>query len=481
MRKHVFAPALFVALVFLPQSARADVQPHPLFSDGMVLQRGAPCPIWGTASPDEKVTYKLAQGDKELATGSATADQNGHWKVSAPNLQAGGPYTLTISGKNTVTLKDVYVGEVWVASGQSNMEWPVNKSANAEEAKKNAKNPKLRLFTVERVAADSPRETIPVIDEPKKQVKGKWLEAGPDTIGSFSAVAYFFGRDLQKALDVPVGIIHTSWGGTASEQWTSMKVLDAHPEHKGHHKGQAKLYNGMIAPLIPFAIKGAIWYQGESNAGRAELYAKGFPLMIKNWRDDWGRGEFPFLFVQLAPYQKIEKEPTDTGWARLREAQRQTSLTVPKTGMAVITDVGDEKDIHPKKKEPVGARLALAARAIAYGEKIEYSGPVYENMKVEGNKAILSFTHVGKGLEAKDGELTGFTIAGADNKFHNAKAEIKGDKVVVWADGVDKPTAVRFGWANYPVVNLWNKDGLPASPFRTDDGPAVPRPSATVQ
>jgi sialate O-acetylesterase len=476
MRKHVFAAALLVALVLLPQSARADVQPHPLFGDGMVLQRGVSCPIWGTASPEEKVTYKLNQGDKELATGNATADQNGHWKVSTPNLQAGGPYTLTISGKNTVTLKDVYVGEVWVASGQSNMEWPVNKSANADEAKQNALNPKLRLFTVKKTAADAPQTTVPV-----EGTFGKWVEAGPDTIGTFSAVAYFFGRDLQKALDVPVGIIHTSWGGTASEEWTSMKVLDAHPEHKGKHLRQAKLYNGMIAPLIPFAIKGAIWYQGESNAGRAELYAKGFPLMIKNWRDDWGQGEFPFLFVQLAPYQKIEKEPTDTGWARLREAQRQTSLTVPKTGMAVITDVGDEKDIHPKKKEPVGTRLALAARAIGYGEKIEYSGPVYESMKVDGNKAVLSFTHVGKGLEAKDGELTGFTIAGADNKFHNAKAEIKGDKVVVWAEGVDKPTAVRFGWANYPVVNLWNKDGLPASPFRTADGPAVPRPSATIQ
>jgi sialate O-acetylesterase len=248
-----------------------------------------------------------------------------------------------------------------------------------------------------------------------------------------------------------------------------MEVLDAHPEHKGKHPRQFKLYNGMIAPLIPYAFKGVIWYQGESNAGRPELYRELMPLMIKNWRDDWKQGEFPFLFVQLAPFMKIVQEPTDTDWAHLRDAQRHTSLHTPKAGMAVITDVGNEKDIHPKPKEPVGARLAFAARAIAYGEKIEYSGPVYESMKVEGNKAILSFTHLGGGLDAKGGPLTGFTIAGEDKKFYNAQAEIQNDKIVVTSDQVEKPVAVRFGWANFPVVNLWNKAGLPASPFRTDD------------
>ena len=303
--------------------------------------------------------------------------------------------------------------------------------------------------------------------------RSRLMEAGPSTIGDFSAVAYYFGRDLQKALDVPVGIIHTSWGGTASEEWTSMKVLNAHPEHKGQHPRQSKLYNGMIAPLIPYAIKGAIWYQGESNAGRAELYKTGFPLMIQNWRDDWKQGDFPFLFVQLAPYMKIEKEPTDPAWAHLREAQLQTTVRSKHTAMAVITDVGDEKDIHPKRKEPVGHRLALAAEALAYGKKIEYSGPVFDKLTVEGNKAVLTFTHLAGGLEAKDGPLTGFTIAGEDKVFHNAKAEIKGDTVVVFCKDVEKPVAVRFGWANYPVVNLWNKAGLPASPFRTDDFPMI--------
>jgi sialate O-acetylesterase len=464
-------PFVAVALVLLSPAARADVKLHPLFSDGMVLQQKGECFVWGTADAGERVEVSFKTNDADQGAGM-TADQDGKWKVSLKTGAAGGPYTMTVKGKNEITVKDVYVGEVWIASGQSNMEWPVNAAAGADEAKKNAGNAKLRLFTVKKTAKDEPQTTVPV-----DEFNGKWLEAGPNTIGRFSAVAYFFGRDLQKELDVPVGIIHTSWGGTASEEWTSMKVLDAHPEHKGKHPRQSKLYNGMIAPLIPYAIKGAIWYQGESNAGRAELYKTGFPLMIQNWRDDWKQGDFPFLFVQLAPFMKIEKEPTDTGWARLREAQLLTTRNAKNTAMAVITDVGEEMDIHPKKKEPVGHRLALAAEALAYGKKVEYSGPAFDKMTVEGNKAVLSFTHLGGGLEAKDGPLTGFTVAGEDKVFHNAEAEIKGDTIVVSSKDVEKPVAVRFGWANYPVVNLWNKAGLPASPFRTDDwAPPAPKP-----
>jgi len=236
------------------------------------------------------------------------------------------------------------------------------------------------------------------------------------------------------------------------------------------------LYNGMIAPLQPYAIKGAIWYQGESNAGRAYQYRTLFPMLIESWRATWKEGAFPFLFVQLAPFQAIQQEPMESAWAELREAQLLTSQRAKNTAMAVITDVGDPKDIHPKQKEPVGARLALAARALAYGERVPYSGPVYDHLTVEGPRAVLSFKHVGKGLEARDGELQGFTIAGPDRKFHKAHAEIKGDTVVVWSDQVDKPVAVRYGWANCPVVNLWNKDGLPASPFRTDDFPILTGP-----
>ncbi len=381
--------------------------------------------------------------------------------LAVKGIPAGGPYTFTFKGKNTIVLKEVYLGEVWVCSGQSNMAMSLKGCEGSGAAKADSKNPKIRLFTV-------PHKASPM---PETEVGGKWVECGPGTVGGFSGVAYFFGRDLQKALNVPVGLIHTSWGGTASEEWTSLKTLQAHSRHLNQHLNQAKLYNGMIAPLMPYAIKGVIWYQGESNAGRADLYREAFPLMIQNWREDWKQGDFPFLFVQLAPYQKIEEQPSDPAWARLRDAQLETTRKVKNTGMAVITDVGDEKDIHPKKKEPVGARLARIALATVYGETIEYSGPAYDSMQVDGDKAVLTFSHVGQGLEAKGEKLTGFTLAGADGKFYNASAEIKGDKIVVSCAQVKEPKAVRFGWAIYPVVNLWNKDGLPASPFRTDDWP----------
>jgi sialate O-acetylesterase len=435
-----------------------------------------------------------------------------------PALEAGGPYTLTITGKNKVTVKDVYVGEVWVCSGQSNMEWPVWASENALALIKESRNPKIRLFTVQKATSATPRTTV----------AGKWVPCGPGTVGGFSAVAYFFGRDLQKKLGVPVGLIHSSWGGTVAEAWTGRAALEDSPRlkylvdrfdaaRKDYGKAADKylkdleayiprarkacaegkdllplpalpynpshnpnspcvLYNAMIRPLQPYGIKGAIWYQGESNAGRAYEYRNLFATMIKNWRDDWKLGDFPFLFVQLAPWQAISKEPQESAWAELREAQLLTSRKVKNTGMAVITDVGDPDDIHPRKKGPVGARLALAARALAYGEKLVYSGPVYKGAQFKDGKVVLSFASVGRGLEARGGELTGFTIAGADRKFHNAKAVIEGDTVVVSSDKVAKPAAVRYGWANCPVVNLWNKDGLPASPFRTDDFPMLTRP-----
>jgi len=452
-----------LAGVYVP-CARADVKLPAMFSDGMMLQRQKEStdgvPVWGTAEPGEKVLVTLDANGTETG-GMGRPDENGKWSVSLPLPKPGGPYKMTIKGKNEIILKDVYVGDVWICSGQSNMEMGLGGCADAAKHKEASKNPKIRLFTVPHKNAA----------EPVKDVNSKWVECGPDTVGGFSGVAYFFGRDLQKALDVPIGLIHTSVGGTPAESWTSKAVLEGDPAFKDLVTKGATLYNGMIAPLIPYAIKGAIWYQGESNANthdRALQYEKLFPAMIKNWRDDWKQGDFPFLFVQLAPFMKIEKDPTDTPWARLREAQRLT-LKLDKTGMAVITDVGDEKDIHPKQKEPVGARLALAARAIAYGEKIEYSGPTYDSMKLADGKAILSFKHLGGGLAAKGDALTGFTIAGDDKAFYNAEAMIQGDTIVVSSSQVAKPAAVRFGWANYPVVNLWNKEGLPASPFRTDD------------
>jgi sialate O-acetylesterase len=460
-----------VVLACLCGRSAADVKPNALISENMVLQQGVSVPLWGAADDGEDV--KVAFQDQEVKT---TA-KDGKWMVRLEKLKAGGPFPMTIAGKNRIELKNVLVGEVWVCSGQSNMEWKINQSAEPEKVKAASRNPKIRLFTVQRNPKPQPQTDIPVV---AKDGKGIWLECGPDAIDTFSAVAYHFGRSLQPALDVPVGLIHTSFGGTAAQRWTRKEILEQTEGLKG--LTGSDLYNGMIAPLIPYAIKGVIWYQGEANTSRAYQYRTLFPAMIKNWRDDWKQGDFPFLFVQLAPYgNKNNKLDTESiFYAELREAQLLTSQKVPSTAMAVITDVGHETNIHPPQKAPVGERLALAAQAIAYGRKLVYSGPVYDSMKIEDGKAILSFKHVGGGLVAKGSELLGFTICGEDRKFVKAQAEIREDKVIVWSPDVPRPVAVRYGWANYAVVNLFNKDGLPATPFRTDDFPLItaPKPAA---
>lgn len=486
------------ALAFLAFTLqlRADVVLHKLFSDNMVLQRDTSVPIWGWADDGEEVTVRFA--DQTVKT---TA-KNGQWMVRLKKLKAGGPHNLTVTGENSIILGNILVGEVWIASGQSNMEWPMRASHEPDVEIPRTANDMIRLYTVPKLKADKPTNNI----------NAAWQECKPSTTSNFSAVAYYFARDLQKALGVPVGIIHTSWGGSPAEVWIREEVLASNPEYKRDilekYPPQRKkyeealaefdkspnntnrrrpsapwkpceLYNGMIAPLIPYAIAGAIWYQGESNAGRAWQYRTLFPDMIKNWRHDWDNN-FPFMLVQLAPFMAIKDQPGDSSWAELREAQLLATKVLPKVGMAVITDVGDEKDIHPKKKEPVGARLALSARAIAYGAKVTYSGPLYKSMRVKEDKVVLSFEHAGKGLEARDGELKGFAIAGEDGKFVWAQAAIDGDKVIVSSSQVPKPVAVRYGWADYPTGNLWNKDGLPASPFRTDDFPLTTAPKPIV-
>ena len=490
---------LIAAVLIVP--AAATVKPNGLFTDNAVLQQGIPVPVWGDARSGEKVTVHF-----QNQTVSTTA-KDGRWRVTLKPLKAGGPFDMTIEGENSIQLQNVLVGEVWICSGQSNMQWSLKDSAGADQAIAASKDPMLRLYTVPRHA----------VDQPESDVVGKWDESSPETTPGFTAVGYYFGRDLRKARNVPVGLISTNVGGTPAEAWTRRDILwndselrpllenyatraanyeramldfqMAEARAKAKHEELPKppannpinyqrpagLYNGMIAPLLPYAFRGAIWYQGESNAGQAYLYRHLFPSMIDNWRRDWGQGNFTFLFVQLAPFMKIATEPGESNWAELREAQLLTTKNVTKTGQAVITDVGDETDIHPKKKEPVGARLALAARSIAYGEKIESSGPDYESMEVHGNRAELRFTHA-RGLKAEGGEVKGFTIAGSDRKFYNAKAKIEGSRVVVWSDQVANPAAVRYGWANFPVVNLQNSAGLYASPFRTDDWPITTGP-----
>jgi sialate O-acetylesterase len=432
------------------------VKLHGLFTDGVVLQRDSVCPIWGTAEPGESLRVVLDLGNDKVG-GSVTANGDGRFRYDFNSLRPGGPYTLSVGN---VTVRTVYVGEVWLCAGQSNMELRLDESLDPKTAIRDSTNPLLHFFKVPKVRGDRPAADL----------TGCWQASAPDTAAAFSAVGYYFGRDLQRNLGVPVGLIQASWGGTAAEEWVAAEVLDAHPEHKGKARHATTLHNGMIAPLVPFAIKGVAWYQGESNAPRAEYYRSLFPLLIESWRGEWGRGDFPFLFVQLAPYARGETWPVNDDWARLREAQL-LALSVPRTAMVVTTDVGGGGELHPTTKEPVGARLALAARAVAYREEIEYSGPLFAGMTVEGDKAIVSFTHVGKGLEVRGDTLTGFSVAGVDRTFHPAHAEVRGDTVVVWSERVAEPWAVRYGWANYPVVNLWNKDGLPASPFRTDDEP----------
>jgi sialate O-acetylesterase len=503
---------LVLAAMVLP--ARAEVKLPALIGDNMVLQEGKRVAIWGTAEPGEQVRVTLGE---EKAT--AAADGEGRWKVELGPLKAGGPFEMTVTGKNSITLHNVAVGEVWICSGQSNMEMAVGNSPrawggvlNAAEEIAAGNYPMIRQFTVRKAVAG----------QPQRDAEGEWKVANPETVGEFSAVAYFFGRDLYKALNVPVGLIDSSWGGTPAEAWTSAPALAADPELKtildewkektaeypklleqfqrelkgweqSSEKAEAEgrpappppqmpadprsnswraagLYNGMIAPLLPYTMAGAIWYQGESNADRAYQYRKLFPAMIRNWRRAWGEVDFPFLFVQLAGFR--QPWAPRTAWAELREAQTM-ALALPKTGMAVTVDIGEPYDIHPKNKQEVGRRLALAAEAIAYGRKVVYSGPMYDSMSVEGAGVRLRFTHAGGGLVAKGESLKGFEIAGEDRRFVAAEARISGETVVVRSSKVPHPVAVRYGWDDYPECNLYNKAGLPASPFRTDDWPGV--------
>ena len=402
-----------------------------VIGDNMVVQRGRAAPIWGRADAGEEVTVTLAG-----QTAVAKAGNDGCWKVILQQIASDKPLEMTVKGSSgsAIKLKNILVGEVWFGSGQSNMEMAVTSSKDAKQEIAAADYPNIRLFTVAKKKAA----------EPQSDCSGRWAECSPKTVPGFSAVAYFFGRQLYKDLNVPIGLIHTSWGGTPAEFWTSRKTLEGDPALQSLAHGENScLYNGMIAPLIPFAIRGAIWYQGESNVGRAYRYRTLFPAMIANWRRDWGQGDFPFGFVQLAPYRYGGADPAC--WAELCEAQRMTLDCVPNTGMAVTVDVGDVQDVHPRNKQEVGRRLALWALAKVYGRDIVYSGPLYKSMAVEGDRIRLQFKHVGDGLVASDGKpLSEFTIAGADQKFVHATAKIEGQSVVVHSDNVPQPAAVRL-------------------------------------
>ncbi len=430
------------------------VRPNALFHSGAVLQRGVELPVWGTAGDGMKITVQFA-GQNVTTTAS-----RGKWMVKLKPLSASAePRVMKITSSSTIAIENILVGDVWLASGQSNMERQLGPRGGQQEiigwreAAAAANFPLIREFKLPGKFSSTPIE----------DTQAQWAVCTPENAPNFCAVGFYFARVLQPKIGVPIGIIHSSWGGTVVEAWTSAEALKEQGVEVAEAKNQnspAALYQGMIAPLLSFPIKGVIWYQGESNRTKAREYRDRFPAMIADWRKRWNSPKLPFLFVQVAPYKEMPPE--------VREAQFLTLTKSANTAMVVTTDVGDEKDIHPTNKEPVGIRLSLAARALAYGEKIEWSGPLYQSMKISGDRVGLTFTHVGKGLEAKGGELKGFTIAGADGKFVPATAVIQGSGVIVTSKEVPEPKAVRYGWANVPDVNLFNRDGLPASPFRTD-------------
>lgn len=497
------------SLVLMSFFAQATVKPNSLFSNNMVLQRGVIVPVWGTANDGETVTVEFA-GQKQTVVAAS-----GKWIVQLKALKEGGPFEMTIKGENTVVIKNILVGEVWLCSGQSNMGFPlrsvraIGNFPKVAAVLRDAQNyPLIRQFSI-------PLTKNTTVPELVDDVNGKWKLCDSTSARDFTAVGYFFARELYKKLKMPIGIINSSYGGTACENWMSKETLESFPELKSiftnydkamaeypkkvedfkknekylmegfkrdsadaknynrelprkpalpmspaERGGPTGLYNTMIAPLIPYAIKGAVWYQGEANGSRGLQYRTLLPALINNWRTKWGIGNFPFLIVQIPGWKNHFPE--------LREAQLMTWQKVPNTAMTVINDCDDSVDVHPGNKQPVGERLSLAARAIAYNEKIEFSGPVYQSMKIEGNNIVLTFSHSGSGLVAKDGELKDFSIAGSDKKFVPAIAVIKGKTVVVSSETISNPVAVRLGWGLTPQINLYNQEGLPATPFRTD-------------
>ncbi|QIL37891.1 sialate O-acetylesterase [Pedobacter sp. HDW13] len=497
MKTNSLIPLLFL----LPVIVHANVKLPAIIADQMVLQQQKAVSIWGWADPGEIVHVNGSWDHRQLRV---KADSKGEWLVLLKTPKAGGPYRLTINGKNQLEIKNVLIGEVWLCSGQSNMEFPLQKKTawktgvlDYENEIIKANYPQIRMFTVTQTVAQSPQ----------KNVTGNWESCNPATAGNFSAVAYYFAVTLTKKLNCPIGLIHSSWGATPAESWVKKQTLENNAdlsailtdynkevdqyknklevyektltqwkrqadtaiavpkkpiEPAQSQKSATKLYNGMIAPLIPFTIKGVIWYQGEANTNRAYQYRKLFPELIRSWRKD-RKSKFPFYFVQIAMHYKQLPE--------IREAQLLTLRSVPRTAMAVITDVSDSLDIHPRNKEVPGRRLGLAALSKTYHlSGPNFSGPIYRSMKINADTIILRFKYA-EGLVVKDSDkLAAFTIAGSNHSFLPAEAVIKGDEIWVFSKLIKKPVAVRFAWENYCRPNLFNAAGLPASPFRTDSG-----------
>jgi sialate O-acetylesterase len=504
---HVKLRFLWLLALIPGATLSSQITVPAILTSHMVVHRDLPVHVWGMAMPGENVSVSFR--DEMRAT---KAGERGRWSVYLPPGEAGGPFQMTIRGTSTesganvestapqtITLGDILVGDVWVASGQSNMEFAMHQAATAEQDLPHADNPRIRLLIVKKRAADFPQDDIDTAG---------WEASTPESARNFSAVAWYFAREIEQREHVPIGVIDSTWGGTVAEAWTRLtalgedaalnplfasrgRMIEQEPddlleakrlarlqaEAKAEGKpvpeapwrpdpaswGPGNLWNGMIAPLTPFAIRGVIWYQGESNSkiDRALLYSRIFRTLIEDWRDEWGIGDFPFLFVQISNYKSDASED----WAALREQQVKT-LALKNTAMAVTIDIGNPDDVHPTDKVDVGLRLARAARALSYGEAVEYSGPMFRQATPDGAAIRIWFDHA-KGLNARGGELTGFEVAGGDGKFVLATAKIYGETIVVTSPSIAEPVSVRYGWANSPQCNLFNGEGLPASPFRT--------------
>ncbi len=469
----------FVAVLLFATPTFADVRLPKILNSHMVLQRDSEVTIWGWAEAGESVNVT---GNWTGAKASTKAGADGEWLVRLKTGKAGGPHSLSIAGKNTIQLDDILFGEVWIGSGQSNMEMPLIKVSGAYTAVQNAdkevaaaKYPQLRLFQAGNFSSKEPLDDVEtgILMYGVPAAKCQWQACTPESVPTFSSTAYFFARELHRQLQVPIGIIDASWGGTSAEAWTPASGLKklgytaqldqaAKLPQKPDQKIPTRLYNGMIHPLRNFKIQGAVWYQGESNAGRADKYTELFSTMITEWRGVFGY-DFPFYFAQISPYNY-----RGINSALLREAQLQT-LSLPRTGMAVTMDIGNLKDIHPKNKQEVGRRLALWALAKDYGKDVIYTGPIFAKSLVKNGKIALAFTHAGDALATRDNKPPShFQIAGKDKVFQPATAVIDGNQVIVSSDNVPAPVAVRYGFSNDAMPNLMNSAGLPASSFRTD-------------
>ncbi len=516
------SPLILALSLALPLASRAELKLPAIIGDNMVLQQKQTNPVWGWDAPGTVVTVKFG-----AQTVTGTADEKGKWTVKLDPVPASAKSAvMSIKGTTVRELKNILVGEVWICSGQSNMQMAVQSCWDADLEIATAKYPNIRLVTVPNMGTQ----------EPQNDFKGEWKECSPLTVGGFSGVGFFFGRVLHHALDVPVGLINNAWGGSAAEAWVRRDVLEKDARFKllmdntkkretdldnpaAKTKWQAdaaawkkraddakaagkpfvermpaapdqwlrgnarpgNIYNGALLPTIGYGIKGAIWYQGESNAGRAFEYASLFPVMIQQWREEWGQGDFPFYWVQLADFmaEKADAElATASQWAELRESQTKTQAAIKNGGQAVIIDIGEGNDIHPKNKRDVAERLARLALAKDYGMKLPYRSPEYKSVQITGSKAVVTLDTFGSTLRTVDvGEAKGFVICGEDKKWVWAQAKIVGkDQIEVSAKGVAKPVAVRYAWADNPVCNVFSVEGLPVTPFRTDDFEMLTKP-----